>query len=84
VKSKVAAAAVPEPAVVASVPLEKPVLLPLTLELFKAGRVSLTPVLFYMDSYGNNAAASSFLSQKELFGKKPLGNLAVPHNSHSS
>lgn len=39
--------------------------------------------LFYMDSYGNNAAASCFLSQKELFGKKSLGNLASPHNSHS-
>lgn len=39
--------------------------------------------LFYMDSYGNNAAASSFLSQKELFGKKSLGNLVSLHDSHS-
>lgn len=31
--------------------------------------------LFYMDSYGNNAAASSSLSQKELFGKKVLAIL---------
>ena len=29
-----------------------------------------------MDSYGNNAAASSFLSQKELFGKKVLAILS--------
>lgn len=37
-----------------------------------------------MDRYGNNAAASSFLSQKESFGKKKnLGNLVYPHNSHS-
>lgn len=36
-----------------------------------------------MDSYGNNAAASSFLSQKELFGKKPPGTIVFLHDSHS-
>lgn len=65
----------PTPGSAASVPLEVQSCPHLPWSFLKKDESASFQGLFYMDSYGNNAAASSFLSQKELFGKKVLAIL---------